>query len=185
MPVIELHLIEGYDAAAKVRLGHAVTDAVRLVVPADPDAVTVLMHELPASSYMRGRRARRPARALPDPAETVRAFLVAMEARDLTRAESFLGQGFTMTFPGGVHMTTLSELVAWATSRYQHVTKTFDRLDVAATERGAVVHCHGTLAGAWPDGSPFEGIRFADRFELTDGKITRQDVWNDLGEVRK
>lgn len=184
MPVIEVHLIKGYDDAAKARLGQAITDAVRLVVPADPDAVTVLMHEMPGSSYMRGRRARQPAAALPDPAETVRAFLDAMEARDLTRAASFLGVGFTMTFPGGVRMTTLADLVAWAAPRYQHVAKTYDGMDVCATEGGAVVHCHGTLAGAWPDGAPFEGIRFADRFELTDGKITRQDVWNDLGEAR-
>ncbi len=30
----------------------------------------------------------------------------------------------------------------------------------------------------------FEGIRFIDRFEVTAGKITRQDVWNDIAEVK-
>ena len=27
-------------------------------------------------------------------------------------------------------------------------------------------------------------IRFIDRFEVIDGKITKQDVWNDMAEVR-
>jgi hypothetical protein len=49
----------------------------------------------------------------------------------------------------------------------------------------AVVYTRGTLAGEWPDGTAFGGIRFIDRFEVTDGFITRQDVWNDLAEVRE
>jgi hypothetical protein len=40
--------------------------------------------------------------------------------------------------------------------------------------------CHGTLSGEWPDGSAFSDIRFLDRFELRSGKLTRQQVWNDL-----
>ncbi len=39
------------------------------------------------------------------------------------------------------------------------------------------------LAGEWPDGTPFDGIRFIDRFELADGKLARQEVWNDLAEA--
>jgi phenylpyruvate tautomerase PptA (4-oxalocrotonate tautomerase family) len=185
VPVIEVHLIEGYDEAAKTRLGHALTDAVRLVVPAPPEAVTVLMHEVAGAGYMRGRQARHPAAALPDPAETVRAYLDAMEARDLGLATSYLGAGFEMTFPGGVRMTALQDLVAWAGGRYRSVSKTYAGFDVAATETGAVVHCRGTLSGEWPDGTPFAGVRFGDRFEVTEGRITRQDVWNDLAEARR
>ena len=40
--------------------------------------------------------------------------------------------------------------------------------------------CHGELAVEWLDGSTSASVRFIDRFELTDGLITRQDVWNDL-----
>ena len=43
----------------------------------------------------------------------------------------------------------------------------------------------GTLFGEWLDGTAFEGIRFIDRFQLSEGLIVRQDVWNDMGEVRK
>lgn len=184
MPVVEIHLIEGYDDNTKARLGQALTDAVRQVVPADPDAVTILTHEVAASGYMRGGKPRKPAPALPDPRTIVHDYLAAMERRDLTGAEQFLGAGFHMTFPGGVHMTRLSELVDWAKGRYRSVTKTYDGFDVAGGDTGARVYCFGTLSGEWPDGTAFDGIRFVDRFELQGGLITRQDVWNDLAEVR-
>jgi hypothetical protein len=115
-----------------------------------------------------------------DAAATVRAFLDAMEARDLERAGGYLGPGFAMTFPGGVQMQRLEELVAWSRTRYRFVRKTYERFDSC----GEAVYCFGTLAGEWLDGRAFSGIRFIDRFELADGRLVRQDVWNDLGEVR-
>ena len=47
-----------------------------------------------------------------------------------------------------------------------------------------LVYCFGTLSGEWLDGTSFEGIRFIDRFEVVGDKISRQDVWNDMGEVK-
>lgn len=118
-----------------------------------------------------------------EPAALVRAFLAAMEARDLAKARTFLGEGFAMTFPGGVRMTTLEELVAFAAPRYRFVRKTYEGFEVAMGVR-AVVYCFGTLSGEWPDGTAFSGIRFIDRFELESGLLVRQDVWNDLAEIR-
>jgi phenylpyruvate tautomerase PptA (4-oxalocrotonate tautomerase family)/limonene-1,2-epoxide hydrolase len=184
MPVIEAHLLEGYDPDAKRRLGEALTDAVRLVVPASPDAITVLIHEMAASDYMRGRAPRRPADALPDPVEIVRDYLSAMQARQIDRAKALLGAGFVMTFPGTAPMTRIEDLLAWAAPRYRHVTKTYDGFDCAVSADGhAVIFCRGTLAGEWPDGTAFAGIRFIDRFEVEKGLIVRQDVWNDIAEV--
>ena len=40
------------------------------------------------------------------------------------------------------------------------------------------------VSGIMPDGTPFEGIRFIDRFEVTEGLLTRQDVWNDIAEIK-
>ena len=57
MPVVIVHLIERYDAGANERLGHAVTDAVRLVVPAPSEAATVIHEDIAADAYMRGGRA--------------------------------------------------------------------------------------------------------------------------------
>lgn len=121
--------------------------------------------------------------AAPDPEAMVRRFLNAMEARDLDTARGFLAPGFEMRFPGTPAMTTLEELVAWARPRYRFVTKDYDRFDVIAGDP-AVVYCTGTLRGEWPDGAPFSGIRFIDRFEIAGGRFTRQDVWNDLAEMR-
>lgn len=185
MPVIELHVIEGYDDADKTRLCEALTDAVRIVVPAPPEAVTVMIHEMSPAGYMRGRMHRTPAPALPDPATLVRDYLSAMEAREIDRARAMLGAGFSMTFPGTAPMTRLEELIEWAAPRYRFVTKTYDGFDALQSGgEAAIVYCRGTLSGEWPDGTAFDGIRFIDRFEVTGGLITRQDVWNDIAETK-
>jgi limonene-1,2-epoxide hydrolase len=132
---------------------------------------------------MRGGQRRAPAPALPDPAAVVMDYLAAMEARDLDRAQAHLGDGFEMVFPGTAPMTTLADLVAWAAPRYRFVTKTYQGVEAFQGDR-AVVYTRGTLAGEWPDGTAFSGIRFIDRFELENGRIMRQDVWNDIAEVR-
>ena len=184
MPVVTIALIEGYDERAKERLGQAVTDAVRLVVPAPPEAVTVMCQEIAADGYMRGRERRRPAPPRTDPETVVRDYLGAMERRDLDAARAFLAPGFAMVFPGGARFTTPGELVAWAKGRYRSIGKTYDRFAAQMAGDRAVVWCEGTLHGEWPDGAPFAGIRFVDRFEIEDDRIVRQDVWNDLAEAR-
>lgn len=184
MPIIEAHLIEGYDPAAKTRLGAALTGAVRQVIPAAPDAVTVILHEVKPGAYMRGGEHKTPAPALPDPVELVKDFLAAMEARDLDRAESFLAEDFEMHFPAQPPMRRLADLVAWSKPRYRFVRKTYDGFDVAATDTATVVYAFGTLHGEWLDGSAFDGIRFIDRFEVVGGRFTRQDVWNDMAETK-
>lgn len=119
-----------------------------------------------------------------DPAAIVRAFLDTMEARDLEGAKAFLADGFTMTFPGGGRFTTLDELIAWAAPRYRRVGKIYERYDVVPAGDGGIVYCFGALHGEWPDGTPFEGIRFIDRFTVAGGKLVDQMVWNDLAEAR-
>lgn len=185
MPVVTVHLIEGYDAGAKERLGHALTDAVRLVVPAPREAVTVMCREVAADAYMRGGERKVPAPPRPDPEAIVRAYLAAMERRDLDAARARLAHGFEMVFPGGARFTELEEVVAWARGRYRTIAKTNGRLDVHMRGDRAVVWCDGTLSGEWPDGNAFEGVRFVDRFEIEGGAIARQEVWNDLAKARR
>ncbi len=114
--------------------------------------------------------------------DLVRSFLAAMEARDLDKAYTFLADGFQMTFPGGAVFHTLEELVAWGKGRYHFVSKTYDQFDEVTTDNDQVVYCFGTLAGEWPDGSRFEGIRFIDRFTVRGDRLVDQQVWNDLAE---
>ena len=118
-----------------------------------------------------------------DPVEIVQSYLAAMEARELDRAKSMLGDGFQMVFPGTGVMTSLEQLIDWAGPRYRFVSKTYERFDMMPG-KVAIVYCYGTLAGEWPDVTAFSGIRFIDRFELRDGRITRQDVWNDIAETQ-
>jgi ketosteroid isomerase-like protein len=117
--------------------------------------------------------------------DLVRAFLTLMEARDLASAKALLAPDFAMTFPGNRRFAKLEELIAWARPRYQWVKKRYDRYDEAVVENGTAVYCYGTLYGVWPDGTPFEGIRFIDRFLVRAGKLVDQKVWNDMGEVRR
>jgi hypothetical protein len=64
------------------------------------------------------------------------------------------------------------------------VTKTYEAFEAFHADGAAVVYARGTLSGEWPDGTAFSGIRFIDRFALQGGLIVRQDVWNDIAEVR-
>ena len=61
--------------------------------------------------------------------------------------------------------------------------KTLDQFDVVSDGAATTVYVYGTLAGQALDGSPFDGVRFIDRFALDDGLIVSQMVWNDLAEV--
>ncbi|MCW5773700.1 MAG: DUF4440 domain-containing protein, partial [Rhodospirillaceae bacterium] len=103
----------------------------------------------------------------PDPTsvatDIVRAYLDTMEARDLVRAKRFLAPEFAMIFPGGDRFTTLESLIDWAKPRYRWVKKRYDRFDAAQGRTGTAVYCYGTLYGEWPDGTPFDSIRFIDR----------------------
>lgn len=121
------------------------------------------------------------------PAQLARDFLDAMEARDLAKAKSYLGDGFNMIFPNSPVFHELEELIAWSAGRYQSVRKTYEGIDECPNpdgRDGVAVYCRGTLSGIWGNGTPFEGIRFIDRFTIMDSKIMDHKVWNDMAEVR-
>ncbi len=183
MPVIQVTLIEGYDDDTRSSLCKRLTDAARATIAAPLDGITVFINEVQPHSYMRGRTTRIPGKPLPTPDSIVKSYLQAMEARDINKAESFLGPDFHMTFPGGQKFTRLQELVEWAKSRYTSVTKVFENFDVCGSDQGSMVYCTGTLNGTWLDGTEFSSIRFIDRFIVNEGMIIKQEVWNDIGEV--
>lgn len=112
------------------------------------------------------------------------AYLEAMEARDLARAQSLVSPRALFVFPGGAQWQDLAAIVAGSAKRYQFVGKRIEGCDAAPADGGVAVYVRGTLYGRWLDGSSFEGVRFIDRIEIRDGLIVRQDVWNDAGELR-
>lgn len=117
--------------------------------------------------------------------EIVERFLEASMVPDPATARTFMAPHVAITFTGGRRFSEPAESAAFNAGRYAWVKKRFERTDVVAgaTEDEAVVYNTGTLYGAWPDGTPFEGNRYVDRFVLSGGKIVRMDVWNDSAEL--
>lgn len=182
MPIISVTLLPGYPRDVEARLVGRLATAARSVIDASPAGTTVFVNH--ASTYQRhGQVVRQGGAAHPIASEVVQAFLQAMQVRDLAEAQSFLAHGFSMCFPGGVMMRTLTEMLDWARPRYRSIAKDYERFEEVWREEDTVVFCSGTLRGSWPDGRDFSGIRFIDRFEVANGKITRQEVWNDLAET--
>jgi len=182
MPVISITLLPGYSAEAEERLVGRVALAARSVIAAAAAGTTVFVNH--AHTYQRdGRVFSRGGPECANASELVRHFLALMQARELPAASALLAPDFVMHFPGHTAMHTLGELVNWAKGRYNSVAKDYERFEESWGDGVTVVYCSGTLRGVWLDGSSFEGVRFIDRFEIADGKIRRQDVWNDLADT--
>lgn len=112
-------------------------------------------------------------------------YLALMEARDIAGAQALVSEDAAFVFPGGARRSDLAAIVAGSAGRYRYIAKDIERCDLCGGMDGtSVVYVLGTLYGLWLDGTPFEGIRFVDRFEIRDGLITLQEVWNDTGEYR-
>lgn len=81
-------------------------------------------------------------------------------------------------------MKVPADCSAFNTSRYKWVKKSIDKTEVVGggTYLETVVYSLGTLYGEWPDGTPFEGNRYVDRYVVSHGLITRLEVWNDSAE---
>ncbi len=123
-----------------------------------------------------------PARAA---ARVVEEFLAASMIPDPDRARGYTAPDMRITFTGGRRFTDPRDLAAFNAARYRRVQKRFERTDVVegAADGEFIVYNTGTLYGEWPDGSPFEGNRYIDRFVVSGGRITRMDVWNDSAEL--
>ena len=121
-------------------------------------------------------------------AEIVERFLAASMVPDPETAARYIAVDLKLTFTGGRRMSHPRESAAFNAKRYKWVRKKMERTDVVSGAQETIVYNLGTLYGEWPDGTPFEGNRYVDRFVVRDGKIVQMDVWNDSAErilVRK
>ena len=118
-----------------------------------------------------------------DAVDVVTRFLRLLEDRRLPEASELLAPDVEITFPGGRRFHDLEKQVASSAGRFRGVQKVFEGIDAMPADGGAVVYVHGTLAGEDLAGVGFSGVRFIDRFEVLDGKIVDQRVWNDLAET--
>ena len=183
MPVISVTLLPGYPQDAQHRLVQRLAHTARSVIDASDAGTTVFVQEV--SAYRRdGNVFSSGGPVLPEASQLVAQFLECMAARNFEAAQAFLAPSFEMVFPGGETMHQLTELLSWAAPRYQKVGKTKMHFDESWQSNKTVVYCRGMLNGVWLDGTEFKDIRFIDRFEVVKGKLQRQDVWNDLAEMR-
>ena len=114
--------------------------------------------------------------------EIVRAYLEASMIPDPDTAATYVKPGVTITFTGGRVFDHPRGQAFFNAGRYRWVKKRMDRFDVCPGEEETIVYSVGTLYGEWPDGTPFEGNRYVDRFVVRDGLIVQIDVWNDSAE---
>jgi len=121
-------------------------------------------------------------------AEIVNEFLRLIMLPDPIAASHYTAPGMKILFTGGRAMSEPADCTKFNASRYKWVKKRIERTEtVIAGSNGAapdefVVYSLGTLYGEWPDGTPFEGNRYVDRYVVNAGLITDMDVWNDSAE---
>jgi hypothetical protein len=110
-------------------------------------------------------------------------FLTLVAQRNVQEARRYLAPDARIVFPPGRTFASLEEMAAGMQARYRSIDKVRDRWDIWERADGAtVVYNSGTLFGVNLHGVPFSGVRYLDRFELQEGLIVRQEVWNDLAE---
>lgn len=115
-------------------------------------------------------------------AAAVTAYLEASMVPDPETAAGYMRPGIAIVFTGGRVFRHPREVTAFNAGRYAWVKKRMERLDVVPGEGITTVYSLGSLYGAWPDGTAFEGNRYVDRFTVQDGLIVSMEVWNDSAE---
>lgn len=120
----------------------------------------------------------------PMPAALVDEYLRLLMIPDPDAARRFVAPGLQIGFTGGRAMRDPAECSAFNAGRYRWVKKRIDATETVAgdTPEHTVVYSLGTLYGEWPDGTPFEGNRYVDRYVVSHGLIAQMDVWNDSAE---
>lgn len=135
--------------------------------------------------------ARVPETSMPDapnhpatPAAIVDEYLRLLMIPDPNAARRFVAPDLQIRFTGGRAMTDPAQCAAFNAGRYRWVRKRVATTETVAggTPEATVVYSLGTLYGEWPDGTPFEGNRYVDRYVVSHGLITRMEVWNDSAE---
>jgi ketosteroid isomerase-like protein len=115
--------------------------------------------------------------------ERVQSYLRLMEQRDLEAAQEALADNVEIVFPGPARFDSAAAIAAGGGRRYKNIRKTFGTTEAYRAPDGMVrVIQQGTLSGENLHGKPFSGVRYVDMFLVKDGKILRQDVFNDLAE---
>jgi len=120
----------------------------------------------------------------PTPAAVVDEYLRLLMIPDPASARRFVAPDLCIRFTGGRAMRDPGECSAFNATRYRWVKKRIEHTETVAggNDEATVVYSIGTLHGEWPDGTPFEGNRYVDRYVVRHGRIAQMEVWNDSAE---
>lgn len=125
------------------------------------------------------------------PGAIVDEFLRLVMIPDPDAARRYTSPALRIRFTGNRPMNDPADTTAFNKARYRWVKKRIERTESVGRSAGhagapevdgEVVYSLGTLYGEWPDGTPFEGNRYVDRYVVKDGLIVQMDVWNDSAE---
>ena len=116
--------------------------------------------------------------------DVAQAFLAAVAGRDLDSAEALTSDDFRMVVSGGHAFDSLRSFVGYSTTRQKAVAKHTDRFEALIDGDAVVVYCFGTMSGTWLDDSPYQDVRYIDRFVIRNGRISDMKVWSDMAEFR-
>lgn len=118
------------------------------------------------------------------PGAVVDEYLRLLMIPDPDAARRLAAPDLQIRFTGGRAMSDPAQCAAFNAGRYAWVKKRIEATELVAgaTSEHAVVYSRGTLYGAWPDGTPFEGNRYVDRYVVSNGLIVQMAVWNDSAE---
>jgi hypothetical protein len=119
-----------------------------------------------------------------EPGALIDEYLRILMIPDPAGVRHFVSPELKIRFTGNRPMTQPGDTSAFNAKRYAWVKKKIDKTELVAggTPEETVVYSLGTLYGQWPDGTPFEGNRYVDRYVIRHGLICEMDVWNDSAE---
>ncbi|MCZ6638699.1 MAG: nuclear transport factor 2 family protein, partial [Candidatus Dadabacteria bacterium] len=98
----------------------------------------------------------------------VERFMLASMDGDRAVTDELMAPDIKITFVGGRKFDKPEDIKSFNSERFRDLKKKIERYDVAFEDNETTVYCIGTLYGEWPDGEPFEGNRYVDRFVIRD-----------------
>ncbi len=118
------------------------------------------------------------------PVALVDEYLRVVMLPDPVAARRFVSAELRIRFTGDRAMRDPADCTAFNAERYRWVKKRIERTETVAggSPEETVIYSIGTLHGEWPDGTPFEGNRYVDRYIVRNGLICELQVWNDSAE---
>ncbi|MNL34386.1 hypothetical protein D3C87_1563570 [compost metagenome] len=105
-----------------------------------------------------------------------------MHRADAEAARRTLAPAYELVFPGPASFTNVGAIFEWFAKRYSVARYSYGAMDAIELPHRVIVYATGSVDGTLLDGTRFEGVRYIDRFDIVNDKITRKEVWSDMAD---